>query len=573
MKAMILAAGFGTRLLPFSAHTPKPLFTLANQPLLDIIVGQLREAGCEAVMVNCHHLSDAIQNHVRGKNYPLEVQTVIEDQILGSGGALKNAADFWDQGPFMVVNGDIVFNYDLKKIYDFHLSHDHPVTMVLCNDSEFNTVGINPDHFVTGFQTAAAKATITDSAEGMPAAAKFQLTFTGIHVIDTEILDHIAPGQFVNIIDVYAKLLSKGRKIKAYVDEMSTWKDIGTPQRYRQAAYARMAPAAFAAAFGQSASQYVSSTIKKTPLKGDGSDRRWYRLKNNANRLVMVDHGIRPTDKVGEADAFAAIGRHLRQKGLAVPRIHLADPFAGLVFMQDLGDTHLQAHVAAMNHDDEILDCYRLVIDGAVSMWKRGAQGFNKNWAYQGAAYDEALIVEKECRYFVEAFLHGFLNIELEFDTLAPEFYDLAQKAVRYGLNGFMHRDLQSRNIMIHERRPFFIDFQGGRLGPLQYDLASLLIDPYVNLAPHIQNKLVDYCRTLIPADDAKKFQRGYDYCRITRNLQMLGAFGFLSRQKNKPFFEAYIAPAIATLKTNLAVINDEFPRLNNLVQDLYFKA
>jgi aminoglycoside/choline kinase family phosphotransferase/dTDP-glucose pyrophosphorylase len=556
MKAMILAAGFGTRLQPFTSHTPKPLFTLANQPILDIIVNQLYQADCEAVMVNCHHLSDAIQKHVHGQSYPLEVQTVVEDQILGSAGALKNVADFWDQTPFLVVNGDIYFNYNLKKIYNFHQNHGHPVTMVLCDDSDFNTVCVDQDHFVTGFQTA----------EGMSASAKSQLTFTGIHVIDTGILDHIAPDQFVNIIDVYENLLSDGRKIKAYVDETGTWKDIGTPQRYCQTAYARMVPTAFETAFGQD----TPLKIEKTPLKGDGSDRRWYRLKSGPKTLVMVDHGIRPAAKAGEADAFAAIGRHLHNKHIAVPRIYAADTFAGLIFMQDLGDIHLQAHVSKMNQTDEIIECYRLVIDGAVSMWKMGARGFDSAWAYQGEAYDEDLILEKECRYFVEAFLQGVLKIEIEFDTLAPEFLDLAQKTVQNGLNGFMHRDLQSRNIMIHNRQPFFIDFQGGRLGPLQYDLASLLIDPYVNLAPHIQNQLVDYCRTLM--SDAEKFQRGYEYCRITRNLQMLGAFGFLSRIKNKPFFEAYIAPATATLKTNLAAMDNEFPKLNKLVQDLHLK-
>ncbi len=143
MKALILAAGFGTRLLPFTENTPKPLFTVAGRPLLDIIICNLQYAGCKAVIINTHHLYQKIDSFLDPQKYSIPVITRHEPEILGTGGAIKNVADFWDDKPFMVINSDIVTDIDLKKIYDFHLNHHHPVTLVLHDDPEFNTVSIN----------------------------------------------------------------------------------------------------------------------------------------------------------------------------------------------------------------------------------------------------------------------------------------------------------------------------------------------------------------------------------------------------------------------------------------------
>ena len=110
---------------------------------------------------------------------------------------------------------------------------------------------------------------------------------------------------------------------------------------------------------------------------------------------------------------------------------------------------------------------------------------------------------------------------------------------------GFMHRDFQSRNIMIAQDRIGIIDFQAGRLGPVAYDLASLLIDPYVDLPEDLQQALVDDAiRHLgLSAPAAEGFKAGYGYCALARNLQILGAFGYLSQVKGKTGFAAYIRP------------------------------
>jgi aminoglycoside/choline kinase family phosphotransferase len=136
-------------------------------------------------------------------------------------------------------------------------------------------------------------------------------------------------------------------------------------------------------------------------------------------------------------------------------------------------------------------------------------------------------------------------------------------------MNGFMHRDFQSRNLMVKDSRIYAIDFQGGRIGPLQYDLASLLIDPYVDLSQSLQDRILDYCIQTLSARvsvEPVSFTSSYRYCRITRNLQILGAFGFLTRVKGKTAFDAYIPAALKMLNRSLSPFREsEFPRLTRI--------
>ena len=122
MKAMILAAGYGTRLQPYTGHTPKSLFSIAGRPLLDLIISQLHEAGCKAVIVNTHHSHHKIETFLAAQNYNLEVDTRFEPQILGTGGAIKNVPDFWDTRPFLVINADIVTDIDIWNLVYIILS-------------------------------------------------------------------------------------------------------------------------------------------------------------------------------------------------------------------------------------------------------------------------------------------------------------------------------------------------------------------------------------------------------------------------------------------------------------------
>jgi aminoglycoside/choline kinase family phosphotransferase len=130
-----------------------------------------------------------------------------------------------------------------------------------------------------------------------------------------------------------------------------------------------------------------------------------------------------------------------------------------------------------------------------------------------------------------------------------------------------MHRDFQSRNIMVHNGTFYVIDFQGARLGPILYDLAALLIDPYVNLPTALREELLDYASAPLAAltgASVAEVRRTYRLCALSRNLQMLGAFGFLTQRKNKPAFARYIPAALRSLRENLDRLGPaRFPRLN----------
>jgi len=542
MRALILSAGLGTRLRPYTDHTPKPLFTISGRPLLDIIITQLIQADCESIMINTHHLHRQIDAFVAQQAYAIPVETRYEPHILGTGGAIINIKDFWNEQPFMVINADIVTTIDFREVYDFHCRHGHPVTLVLADDPEFNSVITDADGCVAGFQALPAE------PDG---ATESAFTFTGIQVMDTEVLKFIDRRRPASSIDAYARMIAKGKKIKAYISHNAYWKDIGTPERYKLAVFETITPRTF---------QHIYPDIRLQPvdcehLKGDGSDRKWYRLKMGQKSMILVDHGIKKSDRINEVDAFVNIGRHLFDRGLPVPQIYEADTFAGYVFLEDAGILDLQTAVQQTAPIDKVVGLYQRVIDLLTEFSASGVAQFDTAWCYQTPRYSQAMILEKECRYFVDAFLNTYLGLKIRFTDFKKEFEFLAENALKHALQGLMHRDFQSRNIMIKNNQIYFIDFQAARIGPIQYDLASLLIDPYVDLPQVIQTQLLTYAvQTLqrqlkLSADD---FKRCYRFCSLTRNLQILGAFGHLTRTKGKTHFEQYIPTAAQTLRHSL---------------------
>lgn len=557
---MILAAGLGTRLQPYTRTIPKALFPVGGKPLLDIAINNLIGAGCEALVINTHHLHERIDDFIAQRSDAIEVQIRHEPTILGTGGAIKNVEDFWDDRPFMVINADVFSTIDLKQVYAYHCAHGHPITLALYDEPAINTVALDADGFVTGFGDGAG------SAISPPAT---QLTFTGIQVLDPEILEYIPAATFFSSIEAFKKMMAAGKKVKAYVPPNAFWNDIGTPERYRQTVMEVMFPAAFERAFVKS----PAKPFKQILLKGDGSERRWYRLEADQHSLIMADHGIHIHEETAEIDAFVNIGRHLFNARIPVPQIYDYDRFAGLVFLEDLGDLNLQASVRHQSDRNATLSWYQTIIDILVEFSIDGASGYDPAWAYQSPSYDKTLILDKECRYFVEAFLKGYLGRQDSFEAYETEFNSIADKALESPLIGLMHRDFQSRNIMRKQNRFYLIDFQGARIGPLQYDLASLLIDPYVDLPPGFRSQLLDYCcdkvrlRTAMGGD---KFRECFRYCSLTRNLQILGAFGYLTGVMQKNQFERYIPIALNSLTGLLSGnIGAEFPGLRELAREI----
>ncbi len=302
----------------------------------------------------------------------------------------------------------------------------------------------------------------------------------------------------------------------------------------------------------------ADKNITLIPLQGDGSDRKWYRAACGGESLIVVEHGPPARKGVSEADAFAAIGRHLKKSGVPVPEIYAYDPPSGIVLLEDLGAIHLQDVIKNEKNRKIINSRYRAVMDQLIIMQINGKEGFNVGNCLETPYYDLDVILNRESRYFAEAFLTGYLGLKVDFHDLADEFNLIAGHALSNQITGFLHRDCQSRNILVRNGSYYFIDFQSGRLGPLQYDLASLLIDPYVELPEDVQQDLLKYYIKQLSdriAFDTDIFSEVYQYNALNRNLQILGAFAYLSGVKGKTGFRAYIPAAWKSLRARLEKI------------------
>jgi aminoglycoside/choline kinase family phosphotransferase len=314
----------------------------------------------------------------------------------------------------------------------------------------------------------------------------------------------------------------------------------------------------------------LSLTSPQT-LAGDGSDRRFYRLLGSPT-AVLIFHPFPPGGEVNENDSYFLVGRHLRAQGVPVPEIYTYCREEFWMLTEDLWDISLETVIKRQTQESQIRYWYRQALELLVDMQIKGEKGFDPAWCFDTPVLHRPFLWERECGYFVEAFLNNYLGLETTREDLAPDFERLLTGALPPGVNYFLHRDFQSRNLFITNGRLRVIDFQGGRLGPLGYDVASLLIDPYVNLSPAWQAELLDYYLDLLAgrvAVEPAAFREQYEHLAICRNLQVLGAYGYLTKVKGKEQFARHIPPAVAGLGRRLQARPGAFPGLERLVASL----
>ncbi|MBN1830908.1 MAG: NDP-sugar synthase [Deltaproteobacteria bacterium] len=220
MKAMILAAGLGTRLRPLTDKKPKALVPVVNRPMIERVIEYLKGYGIEGIVVNTHHHYNQIVDYMdAGKPFGIKIDVLVEPEILGTGGAIKNTEGFWDDEPFIVFNSDVLTNIDLGPAYEAHRESKGLVTLILHDREPYNQISID------------YSGRITDIA---PGNAPGRLAFTGIHIISPEFLTHIPDKGFSNIIDCYLTLIHSGKDIKYYITEGYYWSDIGTVDSYKR---------------------------------------------------------------------------------------------------------------------------------------------------------------------------------------------------------------------------------------------------------------------------------------------------------------------------------------------------
>ncbi len=299
--------------------------------------------------------------------------------------------------------------------------------------------------------------------------------------------------------------------------------------------------------------------LQITTLTGDGSSRKFWRIMEGDRRLCLaVAPPSLDTRDLAESKAARTIGLHLLKQGIRVPEQYGWDKENGIILFEDFGDDKLHEKVIREQKTDDwiarIRLCYTAVVENLAVMQVRGGKDFDTKWCWDTSLYDKTLMLERESNYFLRAFWRDYLGNK-EPSGLQEEFVELADKASRIPATFFLHRDFQSRNIMLLNDEPCFIDFQGGRLGPLAYDVASLLIDPYVALPFDFQEELLGvYLNKLeeLMDVDRRKFVEEYLLLALQRNLQIVGAFSFLTQRRGKVFFEQFLRPAVESLNVLL---------------------
>jgi hypothetical protein len=312
---------------------------------------------------------------------------------------------------------------------------------------------------------------------------------------------------------------------------------------------------------GRLEAQLMATGAHCRRIASDGSTRKFWRVvgEDGCPRCLIAAPAAMSPAELAESRSAWEIGSHLRHKGVPVPELFGWDDDTGVLLFEDLGDVRLHDLVAKKNHKpteikDSWICSYRSALDHLVVMQCRGGEGFDTSWCWDGGQYDYQLMIEKESGYFLRAFWQGLLGHEVA-DGVREELQDIARRAGEASAGFFLHRDFQSRNIMIKEGAVRFIDFQGGRLGPLGYDLASLLIDPYGRLPLSLQDELLTYYLQVIYGYveiEEAAFRKQFSLLALQRNMQIVGAFSFLSQVRQKVFFLDFIQPSLVSLRRRL---------------------
>ncbi len=235
VRAMILAAGLGTRMRPLTYHLPKPLLPILGKPLIRYVLDVLKKAGIRDVMVNLHHLPHALKKYLRSQK-DFKISFSLEPQILGTGGGILKAKKFFQNQRFVVINSDILTDVNIKKALAFHSQKKSLATMVVRRTNPHETyeaLGINREGRIVKFRTKNIHPPL------------IKTMFTGIHIFEPEIFQYFPKNNLKNHLknnpknqktfcintDVYSKLVQKKKNVYGYL-HFGKWEDMGSLNLY-----------------------------------------------------------------------------------------------------------------------------------------------------------------------------------------------------------------------------------------------------------------------------------------------------------------------------------------------------
>lgn len=232
MKAMVFAAGLGTRLRPLTSDRPKALVEVGGRTMLEITLERLRTFGVDEVIVNTHHFAGMVRSYLDGRgNFGMRIEISQEDVLLDTGGGLKKAAWFFLEGgggePFLVHNVDVISTIDLARMVEFHRQRGALATLAVQERKTRRPLLFDGDGQFRG----RARSDAMSSDAGMKA-----LAFSGIHVISPRIFERMTEDGVFSIIDTYVRLAAQGETIVGFRADEYGWRDLGRPENVERAA-------------------------------------------------------------------------------------------------------------------------------------------------------------------------------------------------------------------------------------------------------------------------------------------------------------------------------------------------
>ncbi len=304
------------------------------------------------------------------------------------------------------------------------------------------------------------------------------------------------------------------------------------------------------------------------PLPRSGSDRRYFRIFQGRDTVIGALNENRE-----ENDAFTGFTSHFLKKDLKVPEVYCYFPEKNIYFLRDLGDmnlyTWLHRKPDVSDFDVATISLYRKILRNLVLFQTEGIKGLDLDLCYPHRSFDRQSMMW-DMNYF-KYMLLKLLAVPFNERHLEKDFNSLADYLLETSQEYFLYRDFQTANIMIIEEEPWFIDYQGGRKGAPQYDVASLLYDAKIPMKDKDREDLLEYYIGLfcdVTHDEGDKFRGYYTGFSMIRVMQALGAFGFRGLYEQNPTFTESIVPGVRILE-KISASAKEHVKLPELYQTI----
>lgn len=606
INGIILAAGFGSRLAPLTEHVPKPVLPVCGEPMLLRTLRRLKDAGADRIAVNTHHLHEQVEDCVRNSPFADSVRLFHEPEILGTAGPLVNAKELLsDCDYFILHNSDVITDIDLKEMLEEHIRSGASLSMALIDGPE-NRVQVKGDRVVD----------ILHRRHPDGIGGTEDLTYACVSVFSQDFFEAL-PEQVrpCSFLDVWLKALETGKTIHAFRPKPEyLWYDIGSFRQYFEAHRLLMEKEPLIIGRNCNVSQDAvftgfnavgnnctipagthlhncivldgttvqegysgwevhgngfrihrdekelrelkifreeTGSIVFRSLPEQGSDRRFFRVLggDRSSRILMLSN---EHDK--DFDRFLSLGTFFHRHKLRTPEIFRSVKEEYSVLIEDLGNGTLY-ELCHGKPEQEILPLYEKTVEALADFQERCAQAVGEEDL--ACRIFTRQLLRWESSYFHDNFLCGICGMKLTEQRermLFAEYDGIADAAERMAYVP-IHRDFQSQNILWTDGTIRFVDFQGFRLGPLTYDLAALIKDPYMALSKSLRDRLYSKAETLL-GHKSPAFERDCLIGALQRNMQALGAYGFLSLKKGKTRYLDYAEPCLNLLIEGLEEIS-----------------